>query len=161
MKNDDMINHYVAQLEKYKNQDIIRINNYVELKYDNPKLIWPYEEHIMKKITEWDTHYSVLEAIEKFHEKYDDELSFGLPTKGIDKDAVIIVYKNKAKILGFWFCPYGIDQDKDNIVDSIAVELTGYSKEDLKQLNNDLGLNDKPLAWYDSNIINEEDDEDE
>ena len=156
MKNDDMLNHYVDQLEKYKNQDIIRINNYVESNYDNQKFIWPYEERIMKKITEWDTHYSVLEAIEKFHKKYDEELSFGLPTKGIDKDAVIIVYKYKTKILRFWFCPYGIDQDRENIIDSIAVELTGYSKEDLQQLNDDLGLNDTPLAWYDSTIIKED-----
>ena len=161
MSNVDMIKHYVVQLEKYSNQDIIRINNYVESNHKNQKLIWPYEERVMKRIVEWDKHYSVLESIEKFNEKYDTDLSYGLPIKGIDKDAVVVVYKNTTKILGFWFCPYGIDQDKDNIIDSIAVELTGCLKEDLQQLNDDLGLNERPLAWYDSNIINEEDDEDE
>lgn len=161
MSNVDMIKHYVVQLEKYSNQDIIRINNYVESNHKNQKLIWPYEERVMKRIVEWDKHYSVLESIEKFNEKYDTDLSYGLPIKGIDKDAVVVVYKNTTKILGFWFCPYGIDQDKDNIIDSIAVELTGFLKEDLQQLNDDLGLNERPLAWYDSNIINEEDDEDE
>ena len=162
MNTEDMIKHYEVQLKKYRESDLIKINNYIESNNRYARLIWPYEEHIMKRILDWDKHYSVLECIETFTQKYVKDLSYGIPIKEFDKNAVVVVYKTKKGVENFWFLPEGVYQDDNNIIESLASSLTDYSKEDLIQLNDDLGLSDKqPLVWYDFNIINEEDNEDE
>ena len=162
MSTEDMIKHYEVQLKKYSETDLIKINNYIESnnRYMQ-RLIWPYEEHIMKRILDWDKHYSVLESIEIFAQKYVKDLSYGIPFKDFDKNAVVVVYKTKKGVENFWFLPEGIYQDANDIIESLAINLTGYSKEDLIQLNDDLGLSDKqPLVWYDS-VVEKEDEDNE
>ena len=111
----------------------------------------------MKRILDWDKHYSVLECIETFTQKYVKDLSYGIPIKEFDKNAVVVVYKTKKGVENFWFLPEGVYQDDNNIIESLASSLTDYSKEDLIQLNDDLGLSDKqPLVWYDSVVEKEE-----
>lgn len=152
MSNIDMIKHYAVQLEKYDQKDLISINNYIESNHRCHRLFWPYEEHIMKRLVDWPKHYSVMIAIENYNNRYRKDLSKGIPMKGFDKCAVVAVYETPSGVQGFWFYPDGIEGDED-IIDSIATELTGFSIEDLQALNDDLGFTNRPLVWYDSNVF--------
>ena len=134
---ENMIDWYKNQIQYLKSNQLASLYNYFHMrdsKYCLTELL-PYCETTMMKILNPDNKViSIVKLIENYEEKLDRDLNIGgIPTSGIDRDAYVkVYYDDKHEICYFWYYTYGLEGD-DELIDGIAVDMTGLTEENVEQ----------------------------
>ena len=140
MNIETRIEWYQNQIKDLKSNELAALYNYFHMrgsKYCLTELL-PYCEYTMRKILnpKDNPNLSLMEMLENYESKLDRELTYGTPVYKFDQDAYVKVYHrdpdNLDDIGYFWYYTNGLAGD-DELLDDIAVDMTGLTEDNVEQ----------------------------